>query len=654
MKKNFKWMGLLAAATLLVNSTAPVVLADEAAPNAGAEAAADETAEVSGLVPGLVEFTVFGNHVMKPDSRYPYNNGQIFNEGYTPENAPTYCNPLEFDYDYNQRAGQSLGVVSDNPFVIGPMIAAGMKGDKADSVESFTHTQNARIFVGTGTYLQENGQRSAADPHGLYYEGKWYVYASNFYQLVTEDFTNWEYVKPFTTDGNPLNLMAPSVDYTVDENGVPTFYAAGNGSHIYKSVGSPTGPWEDLGDFTYRGMSFSENLKYNHDGEEVPDGSGSKWIGGTYGEDKAASPYESTDAAVVPAHSDVNIFVDRENNNRMYLCWGMGASYMHIAELNPENPTELISKPLAVIPFNPEAGWEGFGQHHEDYETGFAEGSMLFKYKGVYYWTVATGGTQYDSYTFLVYTNSTDDLLNKDNWVYQDTEVINPDGDDAMWGAVRGGGHGSIAYDYDHDLLWCFYTVNVGYEGDMERRLGADPAYVTEDGILVVPHLSESPQYAPGVLANPCGEAGNETGSDILSARQFYQITSYHEGRHPMYALDESPLTWWQPADDDAQPSYIVGLKGAYNVDGVRVLLKDVEVNRKNTFGAVNPEYTYRIEVYNGETSPNDAQPADNADEGWVTVWEGSSGIVNYIDLDVPVEAQFARITFLDWTGKIS
>ena len=116
MKKNFKWMGFLAAASLLVNSSVvlatPSVLAEEQDADLGTAAVEEEASEVSGLVPGLVEFTVFGNHVMKPDSRYPYNNGQIFNEGFTPENAPTYCNPLEFDFDYSQTAGNSLGNIS--------------------------------------------------------------------------------------------------------------------------------------------------------------------------------------------------------------------------------------------------------------------------------------------------------------------------------------------------------------------------------------------------------------------------------------------------------------------------------------------------------------------------------------------------------------
>ncbi len=181
--------------------------------------------------------------------------------------------------------------------------------------------------------------------------------------------------------------------------------------------------------------------------------------------------------------------------------------------------------------------------------------------------------------------------------------------------------------------------MNVGYEGDMERRLGADPVYVTEDG----------------VLANPCGEAGNETGSDTLSARQGYAVSSYHEGRHPMCASDESPLTWWQPADDDAQPRYLVSLKGCYNVDSIRVTLKDIELNCANTYDADHAEYSYKIEVCEGIENPVTAPTSENnSEEGWVKVWEGTSNIINFIDMEEPVEAMLVRITFTDWTGKVS
>lgn len=83
-----KILSLLLAAALPLSAACTMV------------ARAEENPAPSGLVPGLVEMTVFGNHVDKPKSVYPQANGQIFNEGYTPENAPVYCNPIVFNYNH--------------------------------------------------------------------------------------------------------------------------------------------------------------------------------------------------------------------------------------------------------------------------------------------------------------------------------------------------------------------------------------------------------------------------------------------------------------------------------------------------------------------------------------------------------------------------
>ena len=61
------------------------------------------------------------------------------------------------------------------------------------------------------------------------------------------------------------------------------------------------------------------------------------------------------------------------------------------------------------------------------------------------------------------------------------------------------------------------------------------------------------------------------------------------------------------------------------------------------------------IQVYNGIENPVTAPISEsNSEEGWVTVWEGTSNILNFIDMEEPVEAMFVRITFTDWTGKVS
>ncbi len=88
--------------------------------------------------------TVFGNHADKPESVYPQANGQIFNEGYTPENAPVYCTPIAFDYNYPAKAGETLGVVSDVPFS-GTFIADIIE---SSPTERHTHLTNAVLFRG--------------------------------------------------------------------------------------------------------------------------------------------------------------------------------------------------------------------------------------------------------------------------------------------------------------------------------------------------------------------------------------------------------------------------------------------------------------------------------------------------------------------------
>lgn len=191
-----KILSLLLAAALPLSAACTMV------------ARAEENPAPSGLVPGLVEMTVFGNHVDKPESVYPQANGQIFNEGYTPENAPVYCNPIVFNYNYSANAGETLGVVSDAPF------SAAFIANIIESspTERYTHLTNAVLFRGTATYLKENNSRSAADPHAIYYNNVWYVYASGGYQLRSEDFVNWEVVPAMNADGTQMTFTAPAWD----------------------------------------------------------------------------------------------------------------------------------------------------------------------------------------------------------------------------------------------------------------------------------------------------------------------------------------------------------------------------------------------------------------------------------------------------------
>ena len=517
--------------------------------------------------------------------------------------AKTYINPLPLDYQMS--SSENKGVVAENPFEIGQMI--GNMGIPNDPVEKITHARFQDMFRGTASYLTENDSRNSADPAGFYYKDTWYLYGTNGSLWVSKDFADWRFVQLKTTEGEDMGFTAPTIAVRTDESGKDTFYLAWNSSHLYASD-SPEGPFEDLGDFTYNGKSFKDNIE---------------------------------DGRVITAHNDVNIFVD--DDGRMYLYWGMGP-YICGAELNVDNPTELITEPKIIIENDNNYKWQNFGQSHQDYENGFPEGAWMVKIDGTYYLTWATAGTQYDSYTMGCYQSTTGPL---DGFELQEKEIINQA--DAVSGAVRGGGHGSIVKG-PNDTLWCFYTVNVGYEGDMERMIGCDPAMIDSQGNLVVPHLSEQPQYVPGVLANPA--EGNECRDDLLSLKQGYAISSYAEGRHPVYANDDSGITWWQPAADDEQPFYLVSLKGNYDVDSIRILWK--EINKDRSQVRTEPAYiNYKVEVFNGTSNPMDPENAAN----WTTLYEktdsSDTSTVHYYRTNAPVRGQFVKITITDWSDDI-
>lgn len=521
--------------------------------------------------------------------------------------AKTYINPLNVDYPL-ALAGEK-GIVPENPFATGQMI--GGLFIPGDPVESITHARFQDLFRGTGTYLLENDYRDTSEPSALYYNDTWYLYCSNSAMYVSEDFVNWRSVALKTDTGEDLRFGgAPTIAVRTDEEGTDHFYMAWNTSDLWEAE-SPEGPFRDLGEFTYNGKNFKANIE---------------------------------DGLVITSNNDVSIFVD--DDGRMYLYWGMGP-YIEGAELNVENPTELITEPKILIEYDNNYKWQNFGQHHQDYENGYPEGSWMVKIDGKYYLTWTTSGVQYDAYTMGCYQSTTSPL---DGFELQEKEIINQD--DALSGFVRGGGHGSIVVG-PNDTLWCFYTVNVGYEGDMESVIGADPAMIDSDGNLVVPHLSESPQYVPGVLANPA--EGNEVRDDLISARSSYAISSYSEGRHPIYAIDESCLTWWQPADDDTKPWFLVSFKGNYNVDAFRIYWKEVNVDRSTNLSG-KADIKYKIEVFNGTSNPTDPASGEMNADCWTTVYEktgDSTNIIDYIRLDEPVLGQYARITITDWPDEI-
>lgn len=517
----------------------------------------------------------------------------VVNEFLVPKDeALTYINPLPLPDMAITNADGGYGVISEDPFAVGGMIANVI----IPNFEADTHMRFQDMFRGTGTYITEQATRSTADPYGVYHEGVWYLFGSQGSLWISEDFVNWEF-----HDLSYVYGMAPTSAVRKNADGTETWYLAGNSTHLWAAP-SAEGTYEDLGEFTWNGKALSQPI---------------------------------------PANNDVDVFID--DDGRMYLYWGMGPGVWG-AELDAENPTVLITEPKEIIAFDKEDDWQRFGQHNQDYENGFPEGAQMVKINGTYYLTWASAGTQYDSYAQGAYKSSEGPLSGFER---QDRPITNTV--DIMTGTVRGGGHGSVVVG-PNDTIWNFYTVNIGYEGDMERRIGCDPVAIDENGDLYVPTHSENPQYVPGVLSHP--ELGNETGAVELTARQGYHISSYAEGRHPVYAGDNSTLTWWQPAEDDENPFYLVSLKGNYYVQDFRILWKEVGLDP--SIGETTAPFQYTIEIFCGKDNP---LLPENADQ-WVTVVDKSGNtedlIMDYVHLDEPVLANFVRLNITGWAEGVT
>ena len=100
---------------------------------------------------------------------------------------------------------------------------------------------------------------------------------------------------------------------------------------------------------------------------------------------------------------------------------------------------------------------------------------------------------------------------------------------------------------------------------------------IDENGELYCPETTEVPQFAPGVLEDP--EKGNGAGLLPLTFFQPATATSHVSGREPLYATDDSVLTWWQPEEGDDEPWVMMDLTADYTCEAVRIVWRDINMD---------------------------------------------------------------------------
>lgn len=390
--------------------------------------------------------------------------------------------------------------------------------------------------------------RSISDPSVIYHDGKWILYPSYAVAYVSEDFANWKHV-----DIGINNLRySPAVVHFRGK-----WYLSGHGMTEMYCADDPLGPFTLCGHLT------------DHQGNPM------KVADGCYLNDDGRLYFYWFGPGQVQEGEDVE-----------HALGTLGA------ECDPEEPWKLLTKPVWINRFNPSKQWQRFGEHNQNERMGWIEGQWMIKIKGRYYLLYSGSGTRFGTYANGVAYSDEGPLSGFVAQARHDPLTRKPHG------LLRGAGHGCIV-EGPNNTYWTFYTSIFCYNYRYERRIGMDPIGIDEDGELFCPEVTETPQYAPGVLEKP--ELGNSVGLLPLTFMQIPTVSSAAPGRDGIYAQDDSVLTWWQPEHDDPVKCITIPLdvELGYRVESVRIIWRDVGMD---TLKGIDPgPFQYVVEYLSPE-----------------------------------------------------
>jgi len=436
--------------------------------------------------------------------------------------------------------------------------------------------------------------------------GKYYMFCSGGGAWVSEDLVHWDYHR---VDG-----QVPVAPHVVKYNGA--FYMSGNNAPLYRAS-DPLGPYELVGPWKQQ--------------------DGSAWTG-------VSANRQTWNGAF-----DVDIFIDDDNKPYLYFP-GRGGDGINVVPLDPSDLAHFAAEPKRLFGFDKSHTWERYGDFNEYSEVSWIEGPWVFKHDGTYYLEYSASGTQWVSYATGVYTSKSPlgpFQYSPVNPILRQTE-----------GVVTGPGHG-CAVEGPDGHWWQFYTI-VLHNPPGGRRIGMDPIGFDKDGNMFVRGPTATPQWAPGVVADAARDG--EGGSLPLSVNKLGAMNARgaasrsRPGHEAAYAIDNSNGTWWEPAEDESQPSLTLDLSPATNFDPVQLFTIDSCRILFNTggrgFGARGaapasapqttagaPAHQYKIEV-----------STDGTD--YKTVLDKTiNNLTKYTEFDEipPTTCRFVRLTITGW-----
>lgn len=361
--------------------------------------------------------------------------------------------------------------------------------------------------------LPASASRSLADPALVAHEGRWYLFVSWDQAWVSDDLARWEY-RPVHF---PVEVIGPAI---VEYDG--WFYlSANNGIGMWRAR-HPLGPWEHLGEIK------------DHRGEKI-------WW------------------------ADLMFFVD---DDRTFYCYhhsgsGVGSDGVFVTPLDPAaNFTRALAPTRNCFAHVPSHEWERWGERNEHRDVAWIEASWMTKRRGKYYLQYSGAGTEWTTYAVGLYTA---DSPTGPFWYDERSPLLKSRG-----GLLQGPGHHALIAG-PNGTVWNFYHVLLRNTDKFDRRLAMDPVGFDEQGRMLLPGPSETPQLVPGAKSDP--ERGNDAGMLALSIHKEATASSAAPGRDASYAVDNYVRTWWRAADVGLPQWLEVNLEGEFTIEACRIIL---------------------------------------------------------------------------------
>jgi xylan 1,4-beta-xylosidase len=454
-----------------------------------------------------------------------------------------------------------------------------------------TQPQKAARYVNPLT-VEDAGR--LADPVVIRIQGKYYLYATGGLAWSSDDLVHWDYHQVKMPEGG--NIAAPGVfayqGYV---------YITGNYTGLFRSR-DPLGPFEYFGDF------MDEN------GQRLERGLSNGWgNGGVF---------------------DPMIFVDEDD--RLYLYYaGRSINGIYGVELDPTDPKNFLGPVEHFFRFETSHIWERYGNRNEYSGVSWIEGPWMTKRNGTYYLQYAAPGTDWTTYAVGVYTGK--NPLGPFTY-YEGSPILVHRG-----GLINGCGHHSVVEGPD-GTVWAFYTLLYrNWNRMFERRIGMDPVGFDEQGNMLINSPSETPQWAPGIKANP--ELGNDSMAIQLSEDKSYTVSSEAPGRNAPYAFDNNARTWWAPTVKGAEPWLILDLSSATEADPIQEYIVDsARILFTLPAGLSTEDAEPRIRQYKIEVS-SDGETFTTA------VDKSKNDTDNAVEFDevAPIKCRYVKLTITGW-----